>query len=178
MRTHGTLSRWNDERGFGFIAPAQGSAEIFVHISAFPRDGTRPRINELISFETDMGKDGKLRAIRVLRPEHRREAPRQRPRQREERHSSGHLATGITLIIVAALGVLGYSKFNEARRRHAAERPEASLQSPASPFHCDGRTMCSQMTSCEEAVYFLQHCPGTQMDGNNDGEPCEQQWCN
>jgi hypothetical protein len=33
------------------------------------------------------------------------------------------------------------------------------------------------MTSCEEAEYFLRNCPGVQMDGNNDGEPCEQQWC-
>lgn len=24
MRTHGTLSKWNDDRGFGFITPAQG----------------------------------------------------------------------------------------------------------------------------------------------------------
>ncbi|MGH8240321.1 MAG: excalibur calcium-binding domain-containing protein, partial [Steroidobacteraceae bacterium] len=43
---------------------------------------------------------------------------------------------------------------------------------------CDGRTHCSQMTSCEEAKYFLKHCPGTQMDGDGDGEPCEQQLCN
>jgi hypothetical protein len=34
------------------------------------------------------------------------------------------------------------------------------------------------MTSCAEARYFLANCPDTRMDGNNDGEPCEQQWCN
>ncbi|WP_332309787.1 excalibur calcium-binding domain-containing protein [Methyloversatilis universalis] len=44
-------------------------------------------------------------------------------------------------------------------------------------FKCDGRTHCSQMTSCAEATYFLRNCPGTQMDGNNDGVPCEKQWC-
>lgn len=42
---------------------------------------------------------------------------------------------------------------------------------------CDGRTHCSQMTSCEEATYFLRNCPDTQMDGNHDGIPCEAQWC-
>ena len=47
----------------------------------------------------------------------------------------------------------------------------------ASPYQCDGRTVCSQMRSCREAKYFLQHCPGTTMDGDNDGVPCEQQWC-
>jgi len=45
-------------------------------------------------------------------------------------------------------------------------------------FKCDGRTYCSQMTSCAEATYFLKNCPGTKMDGNNDGVPCEKQWCN
>ena len=45
-------------------------------------------------------------------------------------------------------------------------------------YECDGRTHCSQMTSCEEATFFLQNCPGTKMDGNNDGVPCEKQWCN
>ena len=54
---------------------------------------------------------------------------------------------------------------------------ESGLDSPESRFSCDGRTHCSQMTSCAEAEYFLQNCPGVKMDGNNDGEPCEGQWC-
>lgn len=49
---------------------------------------------------------------------------------------------------------------------------------PAAAFRCDGRTHCSQMTSCAEAEFFLRNCPNTKMDGNNDGEPCERQWCN
>ena len=28
-----------------------------------------------------------------------------------------------------------------------------------------------------EATWFLKHCPGVKMDGNNDGVPCERQWC-
>lgn len=47
----------------------------------------------------------------------------------------------------------------------------------AAPFRCDGRRYCSQMHSCEEAMYFLAHCPGVKMDGNHDGVPCERQWC-
>jgi len=50
-----------------------------------------------------------------------------------------------------------------------------SLRSDAR--RCDGRTHCSQMTSCEEATWFLRHCPNTQLDGDHDGIPCEQQWC-
>ena len=45
-------------------------------------------------------------------------------------------------------------------------------------FKCDGRVYCSQMTSCAEAKFFLANCPGVKMDGDNDGIPCERQWCN
>jgi len=44
-------------------------------------------------------------------------------------------------------------------------------------FRCDGRIYCSQMTSCEEARYFIKNCSDTKMDGDHDGIPCEGQWC-
>ena len=54
----------------------------------------------------------------------------------------------------------------------------ATSNSPAK-FVCDGRTRCSQMTSCAEAMFFLANCPGTKMDnyGKGNGIPCEQQHC-
>jgi hypothetical protein len=51
------------------------------------------------------------------------------------------------------------------------ERPENSA------FSCDGRTRCPEMKSCDEALYFLRNCPGTKLDGDQDGIPCEDQWC-
>jgi len=56
----------------------------------------------------------------------------------------------------------------------SSQREAESVRS----YECDGRIHCSQMTSCEEAKFFLNNCPGTKMDGDNDGIPCEQQWCN
>jgi endonuclease YncB( thermonuclease family) len=47
----------------------------------------------------------------------------------------------------------------------------------ATSYRCDGRQYCSQMRSCGEATWFLKNCPGVKMDGNNDGVPCERQWC-
>ena len=44
-------------------------------------------------------------------------------------------------------------------------------------YECDGRQYCSQMESCEEALFFLENCPNPKMDGNNDGIPCERQHC-
>lgn len=59
--------------------------------------------------------------------------------------------------------------------RTVASTPVASVSQPA--FKCDGRQHCSQMKSCAEATYFLKNCPNTQMDGDNNGIPCERQWC-
>jgi hypothetical protein len=61
----------------------------------------------------------------------------------------------------------------------AVSRKESVPSQAATPsrFSCDGRTRCTQMRSCEEAKYFLDHCPGVQIDGDGDGIPCEQQWC-
>jgi len=53
----------------------------------------------------------------------------------------------------------------------------ADTGSAAAKFRCDGRTRCSQMTSCDEAMYFLENCPGVKMDDEGDGIPCEGQWC-
>ncbi|RYF28931.1 MAG: excalibur calcium-binding domain-containing protein, partial [Comamonadaceae bacterium] len=58
--------------------------------------------------------------------------------------------------------------------------PRTRDWTPAAPssYRCGGRTMCSQMSSCEEAKWVLKNCPGTKMDGNGDGIPCEKQFCN
>jgi hypothetical protein len=44
-------------------------------------------------------------------------------------------------------------------------------------YVCSGKIYCSEMTSCAEAKFYLRNCPGTKMDGDNDGIPCEKQWC-
>ncbi|MDH0214402.1 excalibur calcium-binding domain-containing protein [Stutzerimonas stutzeri] len=63
----------------------------------------------------------------------------------------------------------------------ASTAPSSAATSFTKPapraYSCDGRTHCSQMRSCEEATYFLRNCPGTTMDGDMDGVPCEQQHC-
>ncbi len=97
------------------------------------------------------------------------------------------------LIIIALLGLAfyGYQKFqvksvatdiviDDIKPTYSESLPASStiVTTPStSSYHCDGRTHCSQMKSCEEATYFSNNCPNTQMDGNNDGVPCESQWC-
>jgi endonuclease YncB( thermonuclease family) len=72
--------------------------------------------------------------------------------------------------------VAGAASVAPAPAPPAAPRAGAAA-APAGPYRCDGRIHCSQMSSCAEATWFLQHCPGTKMDGDGDGVPCELQWC-
>ena len=198
MRFEGTLTQWNDDRGFGFITPTPAGQDIFVHISAFARDGLRPQLNEALSFEVSLNKDGKKQAVLVRRD---RPAPATSSaalaRARRDIGGAGSESTGlptriVVFVIACALLAAAYWHFDRRTQRAAAARAEAAAQSLeaqpqrapaataqplASLYRCDGRQHCSQMTSCSEAKFFLQNCPGTKMDGNGDGVPCEQQWC-
>lgn len=84
----------------------------------------------------------------------------------------------IVILIVAGFQI--YEKFSDNIQNGASELSPiqtATEIQPSAKYNCDGRIHCSQMTSCEEAKFFLDNCPGTKMDGDNDGIPCEQQWC-
>jgi uncharacterized membrane protein YsdA (DUF1294 family)/cold shock CspA family protein len=101
LRSEGELTSWNDDRGFGFITPTDGSPRIFVHISAFPRESARPVLGEAVSFETETGDDGRIMACRVrgerLAP---KEVPRPvRPEARGRRGSADFLAI-IAFVVV------------------------------------------------------------------------------
>jgi cold shock CspA family protein len=190
MRIDGTLTKWNDDRGFGFITPTQGGTEIFAHVSAFPRDGQRPRIGERLTFEVGTGKDGKKQARNILCPTRPTEKPYRlsEPARRSEKpyrlseptrrsDKPGLFGRLIPLGMVVALGAYGYNTYTQRATPQTAQAVQSSNTAVPSPFHCDGRTHCSQMTSCTEAKFFLNNCPNVEMDGDGDGEPCEQLWC-
>ena len=52
--------------------------------------------------------------------------------------------------------------------------PKIVIPKSTQNFTCDGRQHCSQMTSKDEAIFFINNCPNTKMDGDNDGNPCER----
>lgn len=103
--------------------------------------------------------------------------------------------TIIPLLIIVAIVIFGfkqYQEFNEAPaidevpvltnediERMPMYETKSRTQATATPsFQCEaGKTHCSHMSSCAEATFYIQHCPNTQMDGDNDGIPCERQWC-
>jgi cold shock protein len=55
----GTVKFFNSQKGFGFIQPADGSKDVFVHISAVERAGMRTLMEgQKVNFEivTERGK--------------------------------------------------------------------------------------------------------------------------
>ncbi|KFL37577.1 cold-shock protein [Arenimonas donghaensis] len=55
----GTVKWFNDAKGFGFIAPEDGSADVFVHFSAISASGFRSlQEGQRVSFEVVQGPKG------------------------------------------------------------------------------------------------------------------------
>lgn len=93
-------------------------------------------------------------------------------------------AVGVIVLILATLFFYfkNQNDYSEPVASFQAEQAHMEVKKAIpkvdnSKFRCDGRTHCSHMTSCEEAMFFIKNCPNTKMDGNNDGIPCEKQWC-
>ncbi|MBD3676261.1 MAG: DUF1294 domain-containing protein [Planctomycetaceae bacterium] len=67
MNSHqGTIVRWDDERGFGFIVGDTRTDEVFVHISGFVHTSHRPEIGDFVSYELNRDERGRPRAESVL----------------------------------------------------------------------------------------------------------------
>ena len=62
----GTVKWFNATKGFGFIQPADGSKDVFVHISAVERSSLG-RLNEgdKISYDLEQGQQGKTSAVNL-----------------------------------------------------------------------------------------------------------------
>ncbi|MCB2178153.1 MAG: cold-shock protein [Actinomycetales bacterium] len=57
--TTGTVKWFNAEKGFGFIAPDDGGADVFAHYSAIATSGFRSlEENQKVEFEVTQGPKG------------------------------------------------------------------------------------------------------------------------
>ena len=187
MQFEGTLAQWNEDRGFGFIEVAETRERLFVHVSAFERGRVRPPLGARLVFDVERDAQGRKRAVSVTMPgdSPARPAGERAPRP-GLRHARTRRARSPAWALVAIVCVVVAVGVRYARQLHVPEpagqdlrgtAPDASVVPPDVAYTCDGRTRCNQMRSCAEATWFLNHCPGAQMDGNHDGVPCEQQWC-
>lgn len=188
-RIDGTLKTWNVDKGFGFVEPINGGQDIFVHVSDYPTRGGAPEVGERLSFEIKLNKDGKKKAVNVQRPGAIHSTPARRKVRAHAGPRNSVFGRVIALLMVSVVCAAGYQylapKLHSTASAasslvgepHSTSSPALPTPMPASRWQCDGRTHCSQMTSCEEAKFFLANCPNTEMDGDHDGTPCESQWC-
>jgi uncharacterized membrane protein YsdA (DUF1294 family)/cold shock CspA family protein len=66
MRLKGTLIEWNDDRGFGFIEPAErGGHRVFCHISHFVVRSRRPSVGYRVTYELSNDGHGRPRATQI-----------------------------------------------------------------------------------------------------------------
>jgi CspA family cold shock protein len=63
----GTVKFFNEQKGYGFIAPDNGGADVFVHISALERAGLRTLSEgQKVSFDTEKDRrSGKMAVANI-----------------------------------------------------------------------------------------------------------------
>merc|ERR1712029_1328203 len=68
-KSFGTCKWWNSQKGFGFITPEDGGADVFVHQSAIQADGFRSLAEgEELEYMVEQGPDARLKASNVTGP--------------------------------------------------------------------------------------------------------------
>lgn len=193
MFIEGIVKTYNTDRGFGFIQCDDNRKDIFFHISDFPNKHQPPQIGERLKFYVDQN-DGKPRAKNIFRLDLKNSLPENTGKAKSSKRKA-QKDKGLNLVnffIGAAIVAIFISVFvpfvsgiytREKLKRESVNSSESmriisktGSNGATSNYRCDGRTHCSQMKSYEEAVYFINHCPGTEMDGDGDGEPCERQF--
>jgi cold shock CspA family protein len=200
----GILRKWDDAKGFGFIRNEENGEDIFFHISSLHRSDRRPIVGDILYFNIVNDHQGRKSAgsvsiqgiksvfddkpviirtgIKYDRPASRTRAfTDTAPKAKRKANFSKRFNAVIFLVVGIAL-FQGYQKFstspsNIERSVSLSANVIEALPIESSGFQCTGKNRCNEMTSCAEAKFYLNNCPGSLTDGDGDGLPCEDQWC-
>jgi cold shock CspA family protein len=170
MRYQGKITDWRDDRGFGLIMPNRGGKPVFVHISAFRKGQARPANNKLVTYELINDPTKGFRAQNVVFF-----GSAFQPSMRKEGRRSLELI--IVALLMAGIGIYAWQHFASSGVKVSPGVESLPGEEEKAKFQCQGKRRCSEMTSCEEATFYLENCPGVEIDGDGDGIPCESQWC-
>jgi uncharacterized membrane protein YsdA (DUF1294 family)/cold shock CspA family protein len=110
MRFTGTLTTWNDDRGFGFLQATQGGDPIFAHVKSFSLGGGRPQLNQVYAFDVETSAKGKraknIAPVRAARAAPRTTAPNRAHQQQGHRSSGTLIALPVFLFVYAVVALL------------------------------------------------------------------------
>ncbi|MFM9834659.1 MAG: cold shock domain-containing protein [Methylophilaceae bacterium] len=187
MQQQGKIVKWFDDKGFGFIAQDGTNEQIFVHISVFEKGQLRPNIGEVVSYEVANDIKKGLQAYKVKYANR----PSTQSRYSEKAYKLNNRVNLFKWICIVALLLISpylykkvsFPKWQETQEQQGLKESQPAQHKQVVPisnnqsFQCAGKTRCTEMSSCEEAKFYLNNCPGTIADGDGDGIPCEDQWC-
>ncbi|WP_024598365.1 cold shock domain-containing protein [Pseudoalteromonas sp. TAE56] len=187
----GLLKTWKTDKGFGFIKSDTLEHDTFIHISALKHMSRKPKVGDTIYFEVATQPDGKTKAINCrIEGVAELKAPYQKHNNQPHRIAKSNFASSFlgkvaSIALIAALCFYAINKYNTYSSSQTPvitnddlatfdeQYPKVVIPKSTQNFTCDGRQYCTEMRSREEAVFFINNCPNTKMDGDGDGKPCE-----
>ena len=182
----GRLKSWNDNKGFGFIKAENEKKEIFIHITELKKMSRRPAVGDIINYQIHTDNYGKRRAVNAKIEGVAEIQPRMK-RNKNTYHHNNLISVFVTIALLIVVAFYFYNTIVGTKvgtkpfpivYENPSEHIEQAIVEKNTDYSCNGKVYCSEMTSCEEAMFYLNNCPGTKMDGDRDGIPCESQWCN
>ncbi|MBH0063501.1 cold shock domain-containing protein [Pseudoalteromonas sp. NZS71] len=184
----GLLKSWKTDKGFGFIKSDTLEHDTFIHISALKHMSRKPKVGDTIYFEVATQPDGKTKAINCrIEGVAELKAPYQKHKQHPHSIAKSNFASSflgkVASIGLTVLCLYAFTKYNSHSSSQTPiitnddlatfdkQYPKIVITKSTQNFTCDGRQYCTEMRSRDEAVFFINNCPNTKMDG--DGKPCE-----
>lgn len=198
MKLKGQLIKWDQKRGFGFIRSDEQESDIFVHFSALKNAGISAKVGTTLYFKLAQDNQNRFQAYDLSLNNQSTQASTQKhsaktrsqqqkkPRVAKNNQSSIALIAFaffvVIFILVRTIDTSPVTHDNTQSETHSNSsggqiNNSTTNTTDFSQFSCQGKQHCAQMTSCEEAKFYLKNCPNVKIDGDKDGIPCERQHC-
>jgi len=169
MRFQGKIKSWDKTKGFGFITPNNGCKDVFFHITNVNETKGLLEVGSLVSYEMPVDATKRQQAINI-------ELVNEKGTQGIQASSLFIypliLMSGLIALVIYNLVQYQGTTIQESIYKSLYERDYKETD-----FKCEGKTQCTEIASCKEAIFYQDNCGNTEIDEDNDGIPCEEQLC-